>query len=230
MAETDDEIFRLISKGFSPVTRAGFGAHFAATIPCSDSAKDLIARLLNSDTASRLTAAEALEHPWLTGQTASDKPILSHVLHSLKQFQAKQKFKISVLNMMSSTLTDDEIAQLKETFRAIDENGDGGTERDTQHSHNACATHVLCADEMCHVSWLSACLFAFLLRCGRGDTAVVTLQELKKAVAKGDAGLVASADEIERLMKIADLDGDGVLSYEEVWAAEAAHNLFGRAN
>jgi len=169
-AETDDKIFALITKGFSPETRAGYGAHFPASIPCSDSAKDLISKLLTTDPARRISASEALEHPWLTGSTASDKPMLSNVLNSLKAFQAKQKFKVSVLNMMSSSMSEDEIQQLKHTFKALDENGDG----------------------------------------------VITLAELKKAVAEGDAALASRADEIERLMQSADVNGDGVLSYDEL--------------
>ena len=50
----------MIQAGFQPVTKAGYGAHFPAAIPASDSAKDLIAKLLTKDTAKRLTAAEAL--------------------------------------------------------------------------------------------------------------------------------------------------------------------------
>lgn len=169
-AETDNKIFELISKGFSPVTKAGYGAHFPASIPCSESAKDLMAKLLNSDAASRLTAEEALSHPWLSGRTASDKPILSNVLRSLAAFHAKHKFKVSVLNMMASSLSEEEIEQLKATFKSMDTDGDG----------------------------------------------TITLSELHQAVQRGDANLVASADEIERLMKLADIDGDGRLSYEEL--------------
>lgn len=148
------------------------------------------------------------QHPWLTGKTASDKPILANVLNSLKQFQAsvhnaahtvvarriqfvvlrsllllcspslspcslsnsKQKFKVGVLAMMSDSLSDDEIEQLKQTFAQLDANGDGK----------------------------------------------ITLTELKQAVAKGGSNLVSSAAEIEKLLKLADVDGDGVLSYEEV--------------
>lgn len=65
-ADSDSEIFRLILQGFDPITKKGYKAHFPAAIPCSDAAKDLITKLLCSDTAKRITAHEALEHPWLT--------------------------------------------------------------------------------------------------------------------------------------------------------------------
>ena len=63
-AETDERIFKLISHGFQPITKAGYGPHFPASIPCSDSAKDLIAKLLQMDPAKRWSAEEALQHPW----------------------------------------------------------------------------------------------------------------------------------------------------------------------
>lgn len=63
--KTDDRIFELICKGFDPATKPGYGSHFPQAIPAGDSAKDLISKLLNSNTAERLTAAEALEHRML---------------------------------------------------------------------------------------------------------------------------------------------------------------------
>lgn len=124
-SKTDDRIFELITRGFDPVTRPGYGAHFPAAIPASDSAKDLISKLLCSDTAKRLSGAEALDHPWLTGQTASDKPVLSVVMTNLKNFSAQHKLKQAVLNMMTSTLSDDEVTALKHTFQSLDLNHDG---------------------------------------------------------------------------------------------------------
>src|ERR1700712_2292040 len=55
-ADTDDGIFELILKGFNPVTKPGYRAHFPADIPCSDAAKDLMGKLLTHDVAQRLTA------------------------------------------------------------------------------------------------------------------------------------------------------------------------------
>jgi len=51
-----------------------------------------MSRLLTSDTAKRLTAAEALEHPWMTGG-ASKTPFVKTVMNNLKDFTATSKFK-----------------------------------------------------------------------------------------------------------------------------------------
>jgi calcium-dependent protein kinase len=124
-AENDNEIFRLILKGFEPTVKKGYRAHFPQDIPCSDSAKDLLTKLLTSDTAKRLTAEEALAHPWMKGETASATPMLKDVLLNLKHFNAECKFKRGVLNLMANCLNEDEISNLKNLFNRIDENGDG---------------------------------------------------------------------------------------------------------
>ena len=85
--------------------------------------------------------------------------------------------------MMSDSLSDDEIQQLKQTFAQLDANGDGK----------------------------------------------ITLAELKQAVAKGGSNLVSSATDIEKLLKLADVDGDGVLSYEEVRKRSARSSEFASA-
>eukprot|EP00004_Rigifila_ramosa_P021673 TRINITY_DN580_c0_g1_i2.p1 TRINITY_DN580_c0_g1~~TRINITY_DN580_c0_g1_i2.p1 ORF type:complete len:336 (-),score=80.65 TRINITY_DN580_c0_g1_i2:706-1686(-) len=62
----------------------------------SESAKDLIRKLLTVDPAKRLTAVEALQHPWLTGETASTSH-LPDTLKSMKSFNARRKFKMAVI-------------------------------------------------------------------------------------------------------------------------------------
>jgi len=169
---TDDKIFDLVKKGFDPTTKAGYGAHFPAAIPASASAKDLIVKLLNLNAANRLSAAEALEHPWLTGKTASDKPIMPKVLQNLTEFDGSNRFKQAVLTMMTHTLTDDDISALKKTFVEMDENGDG----------------------------------------------IISVDELKKAMNK-HTGIFKDEMkqvDIENIMKMADVNGDGALNFEEL--------------
>lgn len=124
-AESDEAIFQQVLKGFTPVTKPGYDAHFPESIPCSESAKDLIAKLLTLDVAQRLTAEEALQHPWLKGETASDHPINDQVLKNLKTMDSRAQLKQAVLHLMSDSLTDNEIGELRKTFESIDENGDG---------------------------------------------------------------------------------------------------------
>jgi serine/threonine protein kinase len=43
------------------------------TIPVSDQAKQLLAQMLSIDPAIRITAEDALDHPWFTGRSAEDE-------------------------------------------------------------------------------------------------------------------------------------------------------------
>jgi calcium-dependent protein kinase len=124
-ADADQEIFRQVLEGFQPIVKKGYKAHFPLAIACSDAAKDLIAKLLTSDTAKRLTADEALEHPWLTGEEATTTPMVLDVLTNLKNFSAHSKFKQDILNLMVNTLTESDLQKLKKLFADIDTDGNG---------------------------------------------------------------------------------------------------------
>ncbi|CAN0019104.1 unnamed protein product, partial [Phaeothamnion confervicola] len=61
----------------------------------SDDAKDLIKRCLTVDVSQRLTAAQAVEHPWLRTAAADDlaRTNLGKNLEQLKLFNARRKFR-----------------------------------------------------------------------------------------------------------------------------------------
>ncbi len=59
-------------------------------LPASDSARDLLSRLLSSDTSKRLTAEEALNHPWLRGDTAPRTALDPLVLKAMRTFDVRQ--------------------------------------------------------------------------------------------------------------------------------------------
>lgn len=169
-ASTDDEIFKKIAKGFSNVTKKGYGAWFPAAIPCSEDAKDLIAKCLKQSQAERLTAGECLSHKFFHGG-ASDKPLVEGVLANLNAFTANVNFKVQVLSLMTDILGKDELSDLKTMFKSIDANGDGQ----------------------------------------------ITADELRNALKKqGITDQKLLSEELDKLMALADVDGDGTLSYDEL--------------
>ncbi|KAH0920213.1 hypothetical protein HID58_027878 [Brassica napus] len=91
----------------------------------SESAKDLIRKMLARDPKKRITAAEALAHPWLTDSEVSDKPIDSAVLIRMKQFRAMNKLKKLALKVIAENLSEEEIKGLKQMFKNIDTDGSG---------------------------------------------------------------------------------------------------------
>ncbi|CAI0435494.1 unnamed protein product [Linum tenue] len=113
----------------------------------SDSAKDLISKMLARDPRKRITAAQALEHPWLkVGGDASDKPIDSAVLSRMKQLRAMNKMKklalkadvdkngtIDYVEFITATMHRQRLEKeehLFEAFQYFDKDGSGFITRD----------------------------------------------------------------------------------------------------
>jgi serine/threonine protein kinase len=57
---------KILEEGFTPEIKEGKGPWFSEEIPISEEARDLIAQLLELDPTARLTADQALSHPWLS--------------------------------------------------------------------------------------------------------------------------------------------------------------------
>ncbi|XP_078442362.1 calcium-dependent protein kinase 26-like [Wolffia australiana] len=92
----------------------------------SDSAKDLIKKMLNSHPADRPTAHEVLCHPWICDYgVAPDQALDPAVLSRLKHFSAMNKLKKLALRVIAESLSEEEIAGLKEMFRAMDTDNSG---------------------------------------------------------------------------------------------------------
>lgn len=92
----------------------------------SESAKDLVRRMLVRDPKKRITAHEVLRHPWVqVDGVAPDKPLDSAVLTRLKQFSAMNKFKKIAIRVIAENLSEEEIAGLKEMFKMIDADNSG---------------------------------------------------------------------------------------------------------
>ncbi|KDP46753.1 hypothetical protein JCGZ_06541 [Jatropha curcas] len=92
----------------------------------SNSAKDFVKKLLVKDPRVRLTAAQALSHPWVReGGDASEIPIDISVLSNMRQFVKYSRLKQFALRALASTLDDAELADLRDQFDAIDVDKNG---------------------------------------------------------------------------------------------------------
>ncbi|XP_042424784.1 calcium-dependent protein kinase 5-like isoform X2 [Zingiber officinale] len=135
----DDSSLKAIDFGlsvfFKPETQQGiFDAVLKGVIDfdsdpwpmISDSAKDLIRRMLCSPPAERLTAHEVLCHPWICENgVAPDRALDPAVLSRIKQFSAMNKLKKMALRVIAESLSEEEIAGLKEMFHAMDTDNSG---------------------------------------------------------------------------------------------------------
>lgn len=117
--ETDQGVFDQVLKG-----QLDFVSEPWPSI--SENAKDLVRKMLSRDPKKRITAHEVLRHPWIrVDGTAPDKPLDSAVLTRLKQFSAWNKLKKIAIKVIAETLSEEEIAGLKEMFKMIDEDNSG---------------------------------------------------------------------------------------------------------
>lgn len=92
----------------------------------SNEAKDLIQKLITKPER-RLTAQEALDHVWIKtlAKNAKQERLQKVNLDSLKKFQHHQKLKQAALTAIAVQANPNDIKNLKDTFRALDVNGDG---------------------------------------------------------------------------------------------------------
>ncbi|KAK4340530.1 hypothetical protein RND71_041992 [Anisodus tanguticus] len=92
----------------------------------SESAKDLIRKMLCMRPSDRLTAHEVLCHPWICENgVAPDRALDPAVLSRLKHFSAMNKLKKMALRVIAESLSEEEIAGLKEMFKAMDTDNSG---------------------------------------------------------------------------------------------------------
>ncbi|CAM8983164.1 unnamed protein product [Rhodiola kirilowii] len=118
-AETEKGIFRQILNG-----KLDFESDPWPSI--SDSAKELVSKMLERDPKKRITAHEVLCHPWIVDdRIAPDKPLDSAVISRLKQFSAMNKLKKMALRVIAEKLSEEEIGGLKELFKMIDTDNSG---------------------------------------------------------------------------------------------------------
>ncbi|KAK1434898.1 hypothetical protein QVD17_00652 [Tagetes erecta] len=92
----------------------------------SDNVKDLVKKMLDPDPKSRLTAQQALEHPWLFNlKKASNVPLGDVVKSRLKQFLMMNKLKKQALRVVAEHLSVEEVAGIKDVFHMIDTDNKG---------------------------------------------------------------------------------------------------------
>uniref|UniRef100_A0A8C0GGN7 Protein kinase domain-containing protein n=1 Tax=Chelonoidis abingdonii TaxID=106734 RepID=A0A8C0GGN7_CHEAB len=86
--DNDSELFAQILKG-----EFEFDSPYWDDI--SDSAKDFIQQLLQRDPEKRYTCDQALQHPWIAGDTALDKNIHGSVREQIQKNFARTQWKVS---------------------------------------------------------------------------------------------------------------------------------------
>ncbi|KAI3981435.1 hypothetical protein MKX01_036820 [Papaver californicum] len=116
-ARTESGIFRA-------VLRADPNFDDAPWPEVSPEAKDFVKRLLNKDHRKRMTAAQALTHPWLRDEI-SVVPLDILIYKLVKSFFRATPLKRAALKCLSKALTEDELVYLRIQFKLLEPNKDG---------------------------------------------------------------------------------------------------------
>ncbi|CAE7484110.1 CPK2 [Symbiodinium natans] len=234
--KTDQEVLSKVRKGvyqFEPK----YWRHI------SQDAKKLIGMLLKFEPESRYTAEEALQDVWIKDRAPKAENIClqDRIMHNLKSFRSKNKLKKAALNIIASQMSEAEIADLREIFKALDVNGDGfltttelkdGITRakarsptidlqaimegvDADGSGLIDYTEFLAAtlDKKVYLQ-RDVCFAAFSVFDRDGD-GCITLDELKQILENGSVEEVIDTWTSEELLQDVDRNGDGSIDFEE---------------
>ena len=130
-----DKLFTKIKKGFKPKVKPGYGAYFPEKIPVSDICKDFISKLLRLKVESRLTADEALEHPFIANIAKKNSQRIKLAIPAiLKIFRQENiihkkhtEFQLEIVSMLqkSNFLHKFQIDRMKEFINILDKNNIG---------------------------------------------------------------------------------------------------------
>lgn len=226
----DNEIYRCIAK-------RKFSFPDAEWKNISQEAKDLICHMLCAPD-KRYTAAQVLEHPWISQCAPNSMGTLTNVnIEALKNYKNTNKLKKAVLTYIASRLKDQDVQNLKDIFNTLDKNKDGtltldemkeGIEKlkneniemdiegifksiDTDHSGKIDYTEFLAASMDKKTYLREERLSEAFQMLDRDSSGKISKDEIKKALKLDDVDDKTLAKYIQEY----DLDGDGEIDYNE---------------
>ncbi|CAI5486827.1 unnamed protein product [Closterium sp. Naga37s-1] len=204
----------------------------------SDSAKDLVKRMLHPDPAVRISSADVLRHPWLSHEKQSDKPLGEAVLKRIKNFSAANKMKKLALKVIACNLSREEILGLKKLFKGMDKDGSGsitfaelktGMQKlgnpmseeqlqqimeaaDMDHSGTIDYTEFITATMQMNKVEKEEHIWKAFQHFDRDGSGFITVSELRDALANED---MLEVGELEQIIEEVDTDKSGTIDYEE---------------
>lgn len=235
--ETDPEIFAKVKTGEFEFKPEEWSA-------VSDDAKDLIRQMLSFDEKVRHTAGQALKHTWMEQKAPkAQMQRRGSFVKNLRAFQSQNKFKKAALQVIANQMSEQQIKSLRETFIALDANGDGlltiaelrdgigklGLEQvptDLQQiMEHVDANSSGCID---YTEFISAsmdkktylqedvCWAAFRIFDKNGDGKICK-EEIAAVLADGELKDMVAGD-LAQIMQDCDADGDGEIDFQEFMA------------
>ncbi|WOK93429.1 CDPK-related kinase 5-like [Canna indica] len=117
-ARTESGIFKAVLKADPSFTEPPWPS-------LSPEARDFVKRLLSKDPRRRMTAAQALCHPWIRNYNDIKVPLDILVFRQIKVYLRSSSLRKAALRALSKTLTVDELFYLKGQFALLEPNKNG---------------------------------------------------------------------------------------------------------
>jgi Ca2+-binding EF-hand superfamily protein len=153
----------------------------------SEDAKDFLAQMLQSDPSKRYSAKVALQHPWLQGQTSSTLPLPEGHAQRIEAYLRLQKLRANVLAVIMGLSHSNIINS----------------------SINTSQTQMEQKIQTANLDMFKEAFAIF----DRDDSGDIDREELRVVLMA--LGQNVYMTEIEEMMKQADSDGDGKISFDE---------------
>jgi calcium-dependent protein kinase len=117
------DLFENITAGKYSITGSGWNK-------ISNSAKDLVTKMLEYDPAKRIGSQEAMEHPWIKGNNTNSSNVepryFDKVFKNIIEFNLREKLqKATIAYIVHFLYSSHEIDELKKVFKMLDKNSDG---------------------------------------------------------------------------------------------------------
>jgi len=192
--EQQDQIFHKIRIG-----KYRFGKNKQGEYLCSEKVRDFISKLLIMEPSKRMSAAEALKHPWIAD--APSTPINPAVVQSLKGFRDQCRLKKAVAKVLAGRMAQTDASELEKVFKQFDVNGDGRLD----------ATEI--AAMMKHIGKNPAEAKDFIAQIDDDGDGFIDQKEFNAMHAMGK---LSTPEEIKKAFAMFDLNGDGVVTADEI--------------
>jgi len=212
----------------------------------SAQAKDLIKKLLEKSPSQRLSAKQAMQHTWLR-ETAPhhSSPLSQSVISNLQAFRNEHRLKKAALHILARHQDDQILDQLRDIFLELDDDGDGiitATELQkglssagvTSMAHQEVKELLKAVDadgdgQIDYTEFLAAsmqrqsvvreseCWAAFRVF-DKNDDGRISQSELAEVLNSQEVNSAVSKEQIAKIVKEVDADGDGFIDFNEFMA------------
>jgi len=208
-------IYELIQKGFTPEVKQGYGPWFPDKIPVSNEARDLMGKLLEMDRAKRMTAKEALLHPWIKNNgnkqvQKNDATLTKEIFGEFVKFTNNCNFKLAVVQIFRNQfeqMRPQHFQQLKTLFEKLDKDKKGRI------TYQQFEDGLL---ELSAVNLTKEQIKSIFSELDVKDKKEIAFEELLNAAVHDY--LVASDERLYQVFRELDNDEDGIIKTEELKA------------